>query len=199
MSTQLYGGDIYLLGGSHYLKNGADNNGDSSASTATTAFGGSNLEFPRNSIAKGIGSSKRRRNTKKRRTNQSNKSRLMKATNSILEEDEDKKTDYGGDNYNSLQNDISNNEEEKVSPKKVDAVVAVKPSQKTKAQEKADRQRKHAVRDEYLRRPPNSLVTLIKSPFANREPFVFFPYAPFLKVQRPLPKDYSKIIQFYQD
>ena len=62
-----------------------------------------------------------------------------------------------------------------------------------------DKQRKHAIRDEYLRREPNQLVTLIKSPFPNREPFLFFPYAPFLKMQRKLPKDYSRIIQFTQD
>lgn len=62
-----------------------------------------------------------------------------------------------------------------------------------------DKQRKLALREEFLRREPNQLVTLIKSPFPNREPFLFFPYAPFLKMQRKLPKDYSRIIQYTQE
>jgi hypothetical protein len=63
----------------------------------------------------------------------------------------------------------------------------------------SEKQKKHAIRDEFLRRPPNQLVTLIKSPFPNRDPFLFFPYAPFLKIQRKLPKDFSKIVQYNQE
>lgn len=57
---------------------------------------------------------------------------------------------------------------------------------------------KHALRDAYLRRPPNQIVTLIKSQFPGREPYVFFPYPPVLKTQRTLPADISRIVQFTQ-
>ena len=43
-----------------------------------------------------------------------------------------------------------------------------------------DKQKKLAIREEFLRRPPNQIVTMIKSPFATREPYIFFPYPPFL-------------------
>lgn len=62
-----------------------------------------------------------------------------------------------------------------------------------------DKQRKHAVRDEFLRRPPNQIITMIKSQFASREPYIFFPYPPFLGQQRPLPGDFSRIVQYTQD
>jgi hypothetical protein len=50
-----------------------------------------------------------------------------------------------------------------------------------------DRAQKIAERDIYLRRPPNQTVTLIKSTFAGRDPYIFFPYPPYLNIQRPLP------------
>ena len=62
-----------------------------------------------------------------------------------------------------------------------------------------DKQRKHAIRDEFLRRPPNQIVTMIKSPFPTREPYIFFPYPPFLGSQRNLPSDYSRIVQYNQE
>ena len=62
-----------------------------------------------------------------------------------------------------------------------------------------EKQRKIAIRDEFLKRPPNQIVTMIKSPFATREPYIFFPYPPFLGSQRDLPRDYSRIVQFTQD
>ena len=40
---------------------------------------------------------------------------------------------------------------------------------------------------------------MIKSPFATREPYIFFPYPPFLGSQRTLPQDYSRIVQYNQD
>ena len=55
---------------------------------------------------------------------------------------------------------------------------------------------KHALRDAYLRRPPNQIVTLIKSQFPGRDPYVFFPYPPILKTQRTLPADMSRIVQY---
>ena len=48
---------------------------------------------------------------------------------------------------------------------------------------------KAQIREAFLRRPPNMTVTLIKSPFANREPWVYFPYPAFLGKKRPLPED----------
>ena len=62
-----------------------------------------------------------------------------------------------------------------------------------------DKQKKLAVRDEFLRRPPNQIVTMIKSPFATREPYIFFPYPPFLGSQRALPSDLSRIVQYNQE
>ena len=53
---------------------------------------------------------------------------------------------------------------------------------------------KYVDREAYLRRPPNQTITLIKSQFPNREAVVFFPYPPFLKVQRTLPNDMSRIV-----
>ena len=44
-----------------------------------------------------------------------------------------------------------------------------------------DRARKLAERDAYLKRPPNQTITLIKSQFPGRDPFLFFPYPPYLK------------------
>jgi tubulin polyglutamylase TTLL4 len=71
-------------------------------------------------------------------------------------------------------------------------------NEKCTEQQKLDRARKLAERDAYLKRPPNQTVTLIKSVFPHTEPFLFFPYPPYLKVQRPLPKDYNRIVQFNQ-
>ena len=77
-------------GGHHYIR---DN--DSSASTATTAFGLNELSAK--AILKKKSASRKRRNTGKG-------NRVLKGiTNSILEEDEDKKTDYG-DGYSSMTN-----------------------------------------------------------------------------------------------
>lgn len=50
-----------------------------------------------------------------------------------------------------------------------------------------DRAKNIADRDLYLRRPPNQTVTLIKSQFGGRDPYLFFPYPPYLNIQRPLP------------
>ena len=72
-----------------------------------------------------------------------------------------------------------------------DARVAV--SQANKPLSK-DRAQKLAERDLYLRRPPNQTVTLIKSQFAGRDPYLFFPYPPYLNIQRPLPQDLSRIV-----
>ena len=42
---------------------------------------------------------------------------------------------------------------------------------------------KKAIRAAFLQRPPNQIVTLIKSQFGPaREPWLFFPYPPFLKI-----------------
>lgn len=41
---------------------------------------------------------------------------------------------------------------------------------------------KTAARDEFMDRPANQTVTLIKSVFTCRESFLFFPYPPFLKI-----------------
>lgn len=90
VNTRLYGGDIYLLGGHHYIR---DN--DSSASTATTAFGINELSSK--------GALKKKSASRKRRTTGKANRVLKGITNSILEEDEDKKTDYG-DGYSSLTN-----------------------------------------------------------------------------------------------
>jgi hypothetical protein len=90
VNTRLYGGDIYLLGGHHYIR---DN--DSSASTATTAFGINELSSK--------GALKKKSASRKRRTTGKANRVLKGITNSILEEDEDKKTDYG-DGYSSVTN-----------------------------------------------------------------------------------------------
>ena len=90
VNTRLYGGDIYLLGGHHYIR---DN--DSSASTATTAFGINELSSK--------GALKKKSASRKRRTTGKANRVLKGITNSILEEDEDKKTDYG-DGYSSMSN-----------------------------------------------------------------------------------------------
>jgi ribosomal protein S19E (S16A) len=82
INTRLYGGDIYLLGGHHYIR---DN--DSSASTATTAFGLNELSAKATLKKKSV--------SRKRRTTGKGNRVLKGITNSILEEDEDKKTDYG--------------------------------------------------------------------------------------------------------
>lgn len=112
--------------------------------------------------------------------------RTKGVTNSILEEEEDKKTEYGGDGYSSANNSKADDRQ----PSRDDAVVKLNFANMT------DKQRKRAIREEFLRRAPNQLVTMIKSPFPNREPFLFFPYAPFLKMQRRLPNDHSRIIQY---
>jgi len=57
-----------------------------------------------------------------------------------------------------------------------------------------DKEKKKANREEFLKRPPNQIVTMIKSPFATREPYIFFPYPPFLGSQRNLPTDHSRIV-----
>ena len=90
VDTRLYGGDIYLLGGHHYIR---DN--DSSASTATTAFGLNELSAK--------ATLKKKSASRKRRTTGKGNRVLKGITNSILEEDEDKKTDYG-DGYSSMTN-----------------------------------------------------------------------------------------------
>lgn len=73
----MFGGNIYLLGGQHYIH---DN--ESSVSTATTAFG--------------LRVRKKTASRKKRTAGKSNRSQKG-VTNSILEEDEEKKTDGEGD------------------------------------------------------------------------------------------------------
>ena len=78
------------MGGHHYIR---DN--DSSASTATTAFGLNEISS-KNALKKKSASRKKRAGGKANRV-------LKGITNSILEEDEDKKTDYG-DGYNSMTN-----------------------------------------------------------------------------------------------
>lgn len=56
---------------------------------------------------------------------------------------------------------------------------------------------KKQVRAAFLDRPPNQIVTLVKSQFGSqREPWLFFPYPPFLKIQRGLPRDATRIVQF---
>lgn len=90
INKRLYGGDIYLLGGHHYIR---DN--DSSASTATTAFGLNEISL-QNTLKKKSASRKKRTLGKANRV-------LKGITNSILEEDEDKKTEYE-DGYNSMTN-----------------------------------------------------------------------------------------------
>ena len=57
---------------------------------------------------------------------------------------------------------------------------------------------KQADRDTYLRRPPNQTITLIKSQFQGHEPYLFFPYPPFLKANRTLPQDMSRVVQYNQ-
>jgi hypothetical protein len=48
---------------------------------------------------------KKKSQSRKKRLGHNKASRLLKGiTNSILEEDEDKKTEYGGDGYNSMNN-----------------------------------------------------------------------------------------------
>lgn len=61
-----------------------------------------------------------------------------------------------------------------------------------------DRAKKLAERDAYLRRQPNQTITLIKSQFPGKDPFLFFPYPPYLNIQRPLPTDLSRLIQYNQ-
>lgn len=63
----------------------------------------------------------------------------------------------------------------------------------------SDKAQKRANREAFLKRPPNQMVTFIKSPFPGREPVLFFPYPPFLKKQRPLPQDLRRIVQYKQD
>ena len=41
---------------------------------------------------------------------------------------------------------------------------------------------KYADREAFLKRPPNQTVTLIRSLFQGREPYLYFPYPPFLKL-----------------
>ena len=140
----LLGGDIYLLGGQHYIRS----DGDSSASTATTAFGLSDLSSK-------IGQ-KKKSQSRKKRLGHNKASRLIKGiTNSILEEDEDKKTEYGGDGYSSINNLKEEQQEEKQTTKVIQEE-ALKPINFANMSKK---QKKHAIRDEFLPRPPNQLVT----------------------------------------
>ena len=131
----VYGGDIYLLGGQHYIK---DN--ESSASTATTAFG---LSQQKGSLKKRTGS------RKKWRAGAKSRGAMKGITNSILEEDEDKKTEYGGEGYNSVSNFKPETDHQKQTRTQEDAILTLNLANMT------EKQRKHAIRDEYLRREPN--------------------------------------------
>jgi hypothetical protein len=131
----VYGGDIYLLGGQHYIK---DN--ESSASTATTAFG---LSQQKGSLKKRTGS------RKKWRAGAKSRGAMKGITNSILEEDEDKKTEYGGEGYNSVSNFKPETDPQKQTRTQEDAILTLNLANMT------EKQRKHAIRDEYLRREPN--------------------------------------------
>lgn len=131
----VYGGDIYLLGGQHYFK---DN--ESSASTATTAFG---LQQQKGTLKKRKGS------RKKWRAGAKSRGAMKGITNSILEEDEDKKTEYGGEGYNSVSNFKAETDLQKQNRTQEDAIRTLNLSNMT------EKQRKHAIRDEYLRREPN--------------------------------------------
>ena len=78
-------------------------------------------------------------------------------------------------------------------------MIQMPPTEKVQNPGMSEKQRKHADRDAYLRRPPNQTITMIKSQFRNREPYLFFPYPPFLKMQRALPQDLRRIVQYSQD
>jgi hypothetical protein len=41
---------------------------------------------------------------------------------------------------------------------------------------------KRAAREAFLKRPANQIITLIQSQFPGRDPYLFFPYPPFLKI-----------------
>lgn len=41
-----------------------------------------------------------------------------------------------------------------------------------------------SLKEAFLRRPPNNIVTLQEGPFPNRHPSIFFQYPPFLQVKR---------------
>ena len=45
---------------------------------------------------------------------------------------------------------------------------------------------KMSAKEAFLLRPPNNVITLIKSPFNKRPPTIFFPYPGYLKMQRPV-------------
>lgn len=63
----------------------------------------------------------------------------------------------------------------------------------------SEKEVKRAQRKAFLIRPPNQMITLIKSVFPGRDPFLYFPYPPFLKMQRPLPSNLNRVIQYNQD
>ena len=56
-----------------------------------------------------------------------------------------------------------------------------------------------SAKEAFLLRPPNNVVTLIKSPFNKRPPTIFFPYPGFLKLQRPVEGGSQAIIRLTQE
>ena len=54
-----------------------------------------------------------------------------------------------------------------------------------------------SLKEAFLRRPPNNIITLQYGPITGRSPTIFFNYPPFLKIQRPYKSD--RIQKFTQE
>ena len=204
--TQLYGGDIYLLGGNHLIISdqekkglGPGNKNDSNSdmnnlSTAPSGFTAGLSEFGK---ARGLSVSTKKRTNGRKSQKKTKYTKLQKVQERNQVQEEDDKTEFDDDKTNTIQDTDA-------FETKTEMLVTLQKSETAKKPTKdpalmTDKERKRANRDEFLHRPPNQIVTLIKSQFPTREPVVFFPYAPFLGQQRQLPNEQTRIVQYHQD
>ena len=82
-------------------------------------------------------------------------------------------------------NDCLDEETKSIIDNQLDQLVIHKPPQLTNQIQGKDRSLKEA----FLRRPPNNLITVMYGPIPGRAPTVFFNYPPFLQIQRPYRQD----------
>lgn len=85
----------------------------------------------------------------------------------------------------SANNDGLDEETKSIIDNQLDQLVIHKPPQLTNQIQGKDRSLKEA----FLRRPPNNIISVMYGPVPGRAPTVFFNYPPFLQIQRPYRQD----------
>ena len=142
------------------MSNGGSATGKSQASTATTAFADFNSAVGASESTQAKSAVKAKKPKKKKGTKSIGKKAASTDKGVIQEEDE------------RIEADIVLDEQTMVvhAPMTQPPVVGANMDKK-------------AIRKAFLERPPNQIVSLIKSQFGPaREPWLFFPYPPFLKI-----------------